>query len=128
IARDGCHLKRTEIGDDVFADAIARGRGRGEFPPTTAEGKKAIANPIGESPDAGDDFTGMGIDPFEKFRHLSESFGAGHFRTRTEDLATAVVVLPPEADPVQATTGFAFLETAALKATASRGHRFRDDR
>jgi len=32
----------------------------------------------------------------------------------------AVVVLPPESDPVQAIRGFAFLQAAALKATASR--------
>ena len=128
IARDGWNLERTKIGEDVFVDAIAGGRGSGKLPVSAAEGKKAIANPIGEGPDAGDDLTGVGIDGLEEFHHFGQRFGAGHFGTRTEDLAAAVVVMPPEGDPVQATTGFAFLKAAALKATASRGYRFRDSR
>ena len=130
IARDGCNLERTEIGEDVFVDAIAGGRGSGKLPMAAAEGKKAIANPIGESPEPQpwENLTGMGIDGLEQFRHFGQRFGAGHFGTRTENLASAVVVVPPEGDPVQATTGFAFLEAATLKASASRGYRFRDSR
>src|SRR5262245_15319405 len=125
IARDGWHLEHTEIGEDVFADTIARGGGGGEFPAAAAEGKKAIANPIGERPDSWADFRGMGIDELEEFRHFSQRLGPGHLGTRTEGLATAVAVLPPEGNPVQASRGFAFLEAAALKARASRRRRCR---
>ena len=79
IARDGCNLERTEIGEDVFVDAIASGRGSGKLPVATAEGKKAIANPIGESPDPWEDLTGMGIDGLEEFCHLGQRLRVGHF-------------------------------------------------
>jgi len=105
----------------VFADAITGGRGGGEFPFAAAQGKKGIANPIGNGPDAGDGFTGMGIEGLDEFGHLGQSVGAAHRGARSQDLAAAAPVLPPEGDPVPRAAGFAFLETAALKAAAAWG-------
>src|SRR5262245_118047 len=119
MARDGWHLQRTEIGEDVFADAIARGRGGGEFPLAAAEGKKAIANPIGESPDAWEDLTGIGIDGLEEFRHFGQSFGAAQGGAGPQKLAATATVFPPKSNPVPGATGLAFLQTAALKTTAT---------
>src|SRR5262244_3618276 len=86
-------LESSEIGEDVFADAITCGRGGGESPPTTAEGKKAIANPIGEAsrPVGGLDWhlhwRVGGVLPFRpeprggSFRWTDRGFGFGGWRS-----------------------------------------------
>jgi len=124
IAADRLNLQRAEIGDEMFADAIPGGGGGGEFPFAAAEGKKNIANPIPKSPDARDGFTRLRIDRLQPFRHGRQSFGPAHLRAWPENLAAAPVVFPPEGDPMPATPGFPFLQTAALKAVTPRrfGH------
>src|SRR5262245_30316214 len=49
--------------------------------------------------------------------HFGQRFGAGHFGTRTEDLTSAVVVLPPESDPVQAIIRGAVFPAADVSST-----------
>src|SRR5262245_12782490 len=46
-------------------------------------------------------------------------FGAAHFRIEAQKLTATTAVFPPEGDPVPGPAGFAFLQTAALEATAS---------
>src|SRR5436190_22119 len=112
----------------MFADAIATGGGRGQLPFAPDEGKKRIANPITDDPDAGDRFTGTIIDGPKHAGHFRECLGPGHGRARTHDPAFAVVVFPPEGDPVPASAGFSFLEAASLKAAPANDHGLRNNR
>src|SRR5262245_8061333 len=73
------------------------------------------------------DLTGR-IEGLEQFRHFAQRLRVTHRGARPESLTVAAVVLPPEYDPIPAGARLAFLEAAALKATAARGYRFRDDR
>ena len=72
IARDRLQFDGCEVGDEMFADAIATGAGSGQLPFAPDEGKKRIANPIPDDPDAGDRFTGTIIDD-RSTRAISES-------------------------------------------------------
>src|SRR5205814_350649 len=128
IARDRLQFDGCEVGDEMFADAIATGAGRGQLPFAPDEGKKRIANPITDDPDAGDRFTGTIIDGAKPAGHFRECLGSGHGGARTQDLTFAVVVFPPEGDPAPASAGFSFLQAAALKPAPANDHGFRKNR
>jgi hypothetical protein len=118
IARDGGNLQCAEIGDEVFANPITRRGGGGELPLAAAEGEKRVAYPIADRPDAGDGFSGMGVDGPEQFRHFGQSFGPAHAGARSQNLAATTAILPPERNPVPGATGLTFLQTATLEATS----------
>src|SRR5262249_32458504 len=109
-------------------DAIAGGGGSGELPLATAEGEEHVPNPIPELAQARPDFAGMRINGLKPFSHFGQSFLAAHPGARPQKLAATAAVFPPKGDPVPASTGLAFLQTAALKTTApgSDGFRNRD--
>src|SRR5262249_15079441 len=72
------------------------------------------------------DFAGMRIDGLKPFSHFGQSFGAAHPGARPQKLAATAAVFPPKGDPVPASTGLAFLQTAALKTTATGSDGFRN--
>src|SRR5207253_6868646 len=117
-----------EVGDEMFADAVATGAGGGQLPFAPDEGKKRIANPITDHPDACRRFTGTIIDGPKHPGHFRECLGPAHGGARTQDLTFAVVVFPPEGDPVPASAGLSFLQAAALKPAPANDHGLRNNR
>src|SRR5439155_14027763 len=117
-----------EVGDEMFADAVATGAGRGQLPFAPDEEKKRIPNPISDDPDARGRFTGTIIDRPKHAGHFRECLGPAHGGARTQDLTFAVVVFPPEGDPAPASAGLSFLQAAALKAAPANDHGLRNNR
>jgi hypothetical protein len=68
----------------------------------------------------------MRINGLQPLSHFGKSFGAAHPGAGPQKLAATAAVFPPKGDPVPAATGLAFLQTAALKTTATGSDGFRN--